>query len=111
MKVQVLVTQSCPNLCNPLDCNLLGSSVHGILQARILEWVAIQPFPSPGDLPNPGIKPRFPTLEVDSLPVELSGKLKNTGVGSLTLLQWILLGFANESPWDSSENSVFVNEI
>ena len=35
------VTQSCPTLCNPMDCGLPGSSVHGILQARILEWVAI----------------------------------------------------------------------
>ena len=35
------VAQSCPTLCNPMDCKLPGSSVHGILQARILEWVAI----------------------------------------------------------------------
>ena len=41
--VEVLVTQSCPTLCDPMDCNLPGSSVHGILQARTLEWVAI-PF-------------------------------------------------------------------
>ena len=49
-----LGTQSCLTLCAPLDCNLLGSSVHGILQARILEWTATPPA---GDLPNPGIKP------------------------------------------------------
>ena len=49
------------------------------------------PFPSPGDLPNPGIKPRFPTLQADSLPAEPQGKLKNTGLGSLSLLQWIFL--------------------
>ena len=42
-KVKVLVTQSSPTLCNPMDCSLPGSSVHGILQARILEWVTI-PF-------------------------------------------------------------------
>ena len=42
-----------------------GSSVHGILQARILEWVAIS---SPGDLPDPGVKPRSPALQADSLP-------------------------------------------
>ena len=36
------VTQSCPTLCDPMDCNLLGFSVHGILQARILEWIALQ---------------------------------------------------------------------
>ena len=37
-------TQSCPTLCNPMDCSLLDSTVHGILQARILEWVAISSF-------------------------------------------------------------------
>ena len=37
----VLVSQSCPTLCDPMDCSLPSSSVHGILQARILEWVAI----------------------------------------------------------------------
>ena len=41
--VKVLVGQSCPTFCNPMDCSASGSSVHGILQARILEWVAI-PF-------------------------------------------------------------------
>ena len=46
--------QSCLTLCNPMDCSLPGSSVHGILQARILEWVAM---PSPGDLPDSGIEP------------------------------------------------------
>ena len=46
-------------------------TVHGILQARILEWVA---FPSPGDLTDPGIKPGSPALQMDSLLTELSGK-------------------------------------
>ena len=45
--------QLCPTLCNPMDCNPPGSPVRGILQARILEWVAM---PSPGDLPDPGIE-------------------------------------------------------
>ena len=49
-------------------------------------WVA---FPSPGDLPNPGIEPRSPALQADSLPAEPQGKPKNTGVGSLSLLQGI----------------------
>ena len=40
-KVKMLVTQSCLTLYDPMDCSLPGSSVHGILQARILEWVAI----------------------------------------------------------------------
>ena len=42
MKVKVLFAQSCPTVCDPMDCTLPGSSVHRILQARILEWVAIQ---------------------------------------------------------------------
>ena len=41
MKVKMLVAQSHPMLCNPMDCNLPGSSVHGILQTRILEWVTM----------------------------------------------------------------------
>ena len=47
------------------------------------------PFPSPGDLPTQGIKPRSPALQADSLPAEPAGKPKNTGVGSLSLLQQI----------------------
>ena len=60
--------QSCPILCDPLNHTLPSSSVHGILQTRILEWV--QPSPSPGNLPNPGIKLHSPVLQVDSLPSE-----------------------------------------
>ena len=48
-------------------------------------------LPSPADLPNPGIEPRSPALQVDSLPAEPPGKPKNTGVGSLSLLHWIFL--------------------
>ena len=43
--VAVLVAQLCPTLCGPVDCSLPGSSVHGILQARILEWGAIPFYP------------------------------------------------------------------
>ena len=69
----MLVTQSSLTLFDPMDCSLPGSSVDGIFQARMLEWVA---FPSPGDLPNPGIEPRSPALEADSLPSEPPGKLR-----------------------------------
>ena len=61
----VLVTQLCLTFCDPMDSSLSSSSVHGISQARILEWVAIS---SPVDIPNPGIKPRSPALQADSLP-------------------------------------------
>ena len=95
------VAQSCPTLSNPMDRSPPGSSVHGIFQARVLEWGAIAfsshiqlfvtpktvarqaplsmgfsrreywsglPFPSPGDLPDSGIKPWSPALQADSLP-------------------------------------------
>ena len=104
--LKVKVAQLCPTFCDPMDY-----TVHGILQARMLEWVAIpfsrgssqprgrtqvsciagrffnswatreaqeywsgEPIPSPGYLPDLGIKPGFPALQVDSLPTELSGK-------------------------------------
>ena len=54
-----------------MDCSLSGSFVHGIFQAKVLEWVAI---PSPGDLPEPGIEPRSPALQADALPSEPPGK-------------------------------------
>ena len=63
--------QLCPTLCNPMDCSPPGSSVHGILQARILEWVAISS--SRGSSP-PGIKPGSPALQADSSPTEPPGK-------------------------------------
>ena len=59
-------------------------TVHGILQARILELIAV---PFSRDLPDPWIEPRSPTLQDDSLPDEPQGKPKNPGVGSLFLLQ------------------------
>ena len=66
---EVKVTQSCLTLCDPMDY-----TVHGILQARILGWV--EPFPSPGNLPNSGIEP---PLQEDSLPAEPPRNPKNTG--------------------------------
>ena len=68
------VAYLCSTLCNPMNlpCSLPGSFVHGILQARILEWVAI---PFSRDLPNPGMEPRSPVLQANSLPSEAPGKL------------------------------------
>ena len=63
VKVNVKVAQLCLTLCNPMDY-----TVHGILQARILEWVAI---PSPAELPDPGTELESPALQMISLPTEL----------------------------------------
>ena len=68
--MEVKVAQLFPTLCDPMDY-----IVHEILQARTLEWVAF-PFSReifPGDLPNPGIKPKSPALQADSLPAEPPG--------------------------------------
>ena len=71
MKSESEVSQSGPTLCDPMDCSLPGSSLHGILQAKVLEWFA---FPSPGDLPDPGIEPGSPTFQADALTSEPPGK-------------------------------------
>ena len=73
--VVCVCAQSCPTHCNPMNCSLPGSSVQGISQARILEWL---PFPSPGDLPDPGIKPASP---------ELAGRFFTTGAAWEALFQ------------------------
>ena len=62
----------CPTLCNSVDCRLSASSV---LEFSRQEYGSGLPFPSPGDLPNAGIKPGSPTLQGDSLPSEPPGKL------------------------------------
>ena len=66
------VTQSCPALCDLMDYSLPGSSVHGILHARIPEWKKKKkeyrsgfPCPPPGDLPHSGIEPKYPALQAD----------------------------------------------
>ena len=64
--VLCLVAQLCPTLCHPMNCSPPASSVHGIFQSRILEWVALPP----GGLPHPGIEPTSavaPALQADSL--------------------------------------------
>ena len=152
INVKSEVAQSCLTLWDLMDCSLPHSPIHGIFQARLLEWVAISfsrgssrprdrtrvslivsrcftvwatrevkwkllmcptlcdpmdcivQWNSPGQntgvgsvsllqgiyLPNPGMEPRSPALQVDSLPAEPQGKPKNIGVGSLSLLQGIL---------------------
>ena len=79
--MKVLVAQSWVTLCDPMDCSPLGSTIHRILQAGILEWVAMpfsrgssRPRDSPGDLPDPRVEPRSPTWQADSLQSEAPGK-------------------------------------
>ena len=69
---EVLVSQPCPTLCDPMDGSPPGSSVHEIFPGK--DTGGGLPFPCPGDLPNPGIKPGSPALQADSLLTELQGK-------------------------------------
>ena len=70
--VCVLVAQSCLTLCDLMYCSLPGSSVHGILHGQ--EYLHELPFPTPRDLPHPGMEPGSPTLQAASLLSEPSGK-------------------------------------
>ena len=83
-----LVAKLCPTLCNHKDCSLPGSSIHGILQARILEWVAM-PFSSPTQGSNQSLL----HWQVDSLPLNHLG---SPGQGDMIdNLQWIYLAHAS----------------
>ena len=66
------VAHSCPSLCDPMDCDLPGSSL-SMGFSRQEYWSGL-PFPSPGDLPDPGLEPGSPALQVDALPSEPSGE-------------------------------------
>ena len=80
-----LVAQSCLTLCDPMDCSPPGTSVHGDSSGKntgVGCYALLQ-----GNLPNKGIKPRYPALQMNSLLSEPPGKHKNAGVGSLSLLQ------------------------
>ena len=85
---KVLVAQSCLTLCDPMDCSPPGSFVHEILQARILEWVAM-PF-SRGIFLMQGSNPHLLHLlhwQMGTLPLAPPGKITN-GKSNLTLAYW-----------------------
>ena len=71
VKSESEVTQWCPTFCDPMDYSLSGSPSMGF--SRQEYWSGL-PFPSPGDLPYPGIEPGSPALQADSLPTEPLGE-------------------------------------
>ena len=96
--------------CAVFSCSVVYNSLqpHGLYLAGLLclwgfsrqEYWSGLPCPPPGDLPNPGIKPRSPALQEDSLPYELPGNPMNTGMGSQSLLYGIFLTQElNQSQW------------
>ena len=96
IKFTIMIIIGCYFESESESCSVVSNSLgpHGILQARILEWVAI-PFSRGSSQPRN--RTRAPALQVDSLLAEPQGKPKNTEVGSLSLLQRIFL--TQESSW------------
>ena len=76
LHVCVLVTQSCPTLCDPMDTSCQAPLFMGFFRQKY--WSGL-PFPSPEDLPDSGIEPRSPALQADSLPTEPPGT-QSTGL-------------------------------
>ena len=70
MKVKVLIVQSCLTLCNPQT--IVRQAPLSMVFSRLQYWSGL-PFPSPGDLPDPGIEPDSPTLQADSLRLSHQG--------------------------------------
>ena len=90
-----LVTQSCLTLCDPMVYSPPGSSVHGILQERVLEWVAM---PSSRGSSLPGIEPRSPNLQaIFCLPSHQR---------SPRILEWVAYPFSRESSWPRNPTRV-----
>ena len=85
------VSSSSPESCSVVSDSLWPHGLYSSWNSPGQNTGVGNLFLAPGDLPNPGIEPRSPTLQTDSLSAVLQGKPKNTGVGSLSLLQWIFL--------------------
>ena len=93
-----LVTKSCLSLCDPMDCSLPGSSVHGISQARVLEWVAIS---SSRGSSWPGIEPTSPALAGGFFTTEPPGKPQDKEL-SLSFL-------ISRMKWCNTSHNIYVS--
>ena len=101
-RLLVLVGQLCPTLCNPMACSLPGYSVHGILQARILEWVAIPFSFSRGSSLLQDIRHQSPVLQADSLSSETPGKpMKNCMEIPKKTTIWPTNPITGHTPWEN----------
>ena len=85
-----LVAQLCLTLFHPIDCSMPGSSMWGFLRQEY--WRGL-PCPLPRDLPNPGIEPRYPALQADSLPIEPPVKPKIAKVAANSFPQYTGMHF------------------
>ena len=86
-----LVTQTCSTLCASMDYSPPGSS--GLWGFSRKDYWSVLPCPPPGDLPNPGMEPRYPSLQVDSLPTEPSRKRSEMNTTQLCLILCDPMGY------------------
>ena len=94
-----LVAQSYPTLCDPMDCSPLSMRF-----SRQGYWSGL-PLPSPGDLPNPGIEPRSPALQANSLPTGLQGKPRTQREKAAVIAQVQFSDWGLEDEGDDLHNS------
>ena len=100
LSVCVIVAQSCPTLCDPMDCSLPCFSVHGILQVRILEWVTLS---SSRGFSQPRMEPRSPALQADSLqsePPECLSRQREIHLEVIVLNEKLELGSGRSTTWE-----------
>ena len=103
VEVKVKVAQSCPTLHDPMDY-----TVHGILQAKILEWVA---FPFSRQSSQPRVGPRSPALQADSLPAEPQGTNVQSTKWSCSVVSDSLWPHGLYSPWNSPGQNTEVGSL
>ena len=87
--------QSCPTLCNPMDCRLPYQAPLSMGFSRQEYWSGL-PFSSPGDLPNPGIEPGIPALEADALTSEPPGKLGTSQMSYFLIASSVRVGISTD---------------
>ena len=82
----MLVIQSCPILCHPMDCDCVARQAPLFMEFSGQEYWNGLPFPPPGDLSDPGIEPGSPAMQIDSLPSEPPGKAHNLQIAAMFTL-------------------------
>ena len=102
-------TQSCPTLCDPMDCIAYKAPL-SIGFSRQGYWSGL-PLPSPGDLPNSGIEPGSPTLQADTLPSELPGTLSNAEGVSFIPVQGAKIPHASQPKNQSIKQKKYCNKF
>ena len=101
-----LVAKSCPTLVIPWTVACLAPLSMGFFRQ---EYLDVLPFPSPGDLPNPGIEPRSPAFEADSLPTEIWGKIHKIMPHYYSLPSFLWLAESSKVLWSLLNTHTYIS--